>query len=62
MNMMNKCAEFHKDTDTTFVRMRGSDNLGDAKKVEKRHLTSSNLTCLRIATDENDFRKIKEEG
>ena len=50
---------------TTFVRIRSSDYLGDAKKKKKgwkRHLASSNLTFLRIAIDENDFRRMKEEG
>ena len=50
------------NNDTTFVRMRSSDHLGDAKNVENRHLASSNLTFLRIAIDENGFRKMKEEG
>ena len=30
--------------DTTFVRMRSRDHLGESKNVEKRHLASPNLT------------------
>ena len=30
--------------DTTFVRMRNGDHLGDAKNVEKKHIAPSNLT------------------
>ena len=47
--------------DTTFVRMCSSDHLGDAK-MSKKHLALSNLTFLRIAIDENGFRRMKEEG
>ena len=47
------------ENDTTFVRMRSSDEVGDAK-MSKRHLASSNLTFLRIAT-KNGFRRMKEE-
>ena len=47
--------------DTTFVRMRSSDHVGDAK-CRKLHLASLNLTFLRIAIDENGFLRIKEEG
>ena len=32
--------------DTTFVRMRSGDHLGDAKNVEKQRLALSNLTFL----------------
>ena len=46
--------------DTTFLRVRSSDHLGDAK-MSKRHLASSNLTVLQIAINENGFRRIKEE-
>ena len=48
--------------DTTFVCMRSSDHLGDAKNVEKRDLASSSLAFLRIAVDESVFRRVKEEG
>ena len=50
--------------DTTFVRMRSGDHLGDAKNVEKGHLAPSNLTLtfLLIAIDRNGFRRTKEEG
>ena len=34
----------------------------ETQNVEKRHLASSNLTFLRIAMDENGFRRMKEEG
>ena len=44
--------------DTTFVRMRSSDHLGDAKNVEKKHLAS----FLQIAIDNNGFHRMKEEG
>ena len=47
--------------DTTFVRMRSGDHLGDAKNVEKEHLTPSSLTFLLIAIGRNGFRRIKEE-
>ena len=48
--------------DATFVRMRSSDHLGDAKNAEKGHLTPSNLTFLIIAIDTNSFLRMKEEG
>ena len=48
--------------DTTFVRMCSGDHLGDKKNVKKGRLASSNLTFLRIAIDENGFRRMKEEG
>ena len=44
---------------TTFVRMRSGDCLGDAK-MSKRHLAPSNLTL--IALGRNAFRRTKEEG
>ena len=47
--------------DTTFVRMRSGDHLGDAK-CRKGHLAPSNLTFLLIAIDRNGFRRMKEEG
>ena len=48
--------------DTTFVSMRSGDHLGDAKNVEKGHLTPSNLTFLLMAVDTNGFCRMKEEG
>ena len=48
--------------DTTFVRMRSGDHLGDAKNVEKGHLAPSNLTFLLFAIDTNGFHRMKEEG
>ena len=45
---------------TTFVRMGSGDRI--RKNVEKRHLASSILTFLRIAMDENGFRRMKDEG
>ena len=47
--------------DTTFVRMRTGDHLGDAQMSKKRHLALLNLTFLRVAIDRNGFRKTKEE-
>ena len=41
--------------DTTFVRMRSGDHLGDAKMSKKGHLAPSNLTFLIIAIDRNGF-------
>ena len=35
--------------DTTFIRMRSGDHLGDAKMLEKRHLAPSNLNFLLLA-------------
>ena len=48
--------------DTTFVRMRSGDHLGDAKNVEIGHLTPSKLTFLLVAIHTNGFRRMKEEG
>ena len=48
--------------DTTFLRMRSGDHLGDAKNVDKGHLALPNLTLLLIAIDRNGFRRMKEEG
>ena len=48
--------------DTTFVRMRLVDHLGDSKNVENGHLAPSNLTVLLIAIDRNGFRRMKDEG
>ena len=47
---------------TTFVRMRSGDHPGNAKNVEKGHLSPSNLTFLLIAIHRNGFRRMKEEG
>ena len=46
--------------DTTFVRMRSGDLLGDAKMSKKGTCAPSNLTFLLIAKDENGFRRIKK--
>ena len=46
--------------DTTFVRMRSGDHLGDAKMSKKG--TSLRRTFLLIAIDTNGFRRMKEEG
>ena len=48
--------------DTTFVRMRSGNHLGDAKNVENGHLAPSNLTFLLFAIDRNGVRRMKEEG
>ena len=48
--------------ETTFVRMRSVDHLGDAKMSKKGHLAPSKLTFLLIAIDRNGFRRMKEEG
>ena len=45
---------------TTFVRMRSGDHLGD-KNAEKGRLAPSNLTFLLIAIDRNGFCRMKEE-
>ena len=47
--------------DTTFVRMRGGDLLGDAKKSKKAP-RSVKFNFLLIAIDRNGFRRMKEEG
>ena len=47
--------------DTTFVRMRSGDHLGDAK-MSKKAPRFVNLTFLLIAIDTNGFRRMKEEG
>ena len=46
--------------DTTSVRMRSGDHLGDAKIVEKGHIALSNLTFLLIAIDRNGFLRMKD--
>ena len=51
-----------KNSDTTFVRMRSGDHLGDPKMSKKGHLASSNLTFLFNAIDRNGVRRMKEEG
>ena len=49
--------------DTTFVRMRSGDHLGDAKMSKTGTLLDpSNLTFLLFAIDTNGFCKMKEEG
>ena len=45
--------------DTTFMRMRSGDHLGDAK-MSKKH--TSLRPFLLIAIDRNGFRRMKEEG
>ena len=45
--------------DTTFVRMRSSNNLGDAKMSKKGISLRRLLTFLPIATGENGFRRLK---
>ena len=47
---------------TTFVRMRSGDHLGDAKMSKKGTLALSNLTFLLFEVDTNGFRRMKEEG
>ena len=47
--------------DTTFVRMRSGDHLGDAK-MSKKAPRSVEFNFLLIAIDRNGFRRIKEEG
>ena len=47
--------------DTTFVRMRIGDHLGDAKML-KKGTSPSNLTFLLIVIGRSGFRRIKEEG
>ena len=47
--------------DTTFVRIRSGEHLGDAKMSKKGHLARSNLTFSLIAIDRNGFRRMKEE-
>ena len=47
--------------DTTFMRMRSGDHLGDAKMSKKRTSAPSNLAFLLIAIDTNGFRRMKEE-
>ena len=47
--------------DTTFVRMRSSDHLGDSNTLKKA-ARFVELNFLTIATDENSFCRMKEEG
>ena len=47
--------------DTTFVRMRSSDHLGDAK-MSKKAPCFVEFNFLQITVDGNSFRRIKEEG
>ena len=46
--------------DTTFVRMRSGDHLGDTK-MSKKGTSLRHLTFLLIAIDRNGFRRLKEE-
>ena len=48
--------------DTTFVRMRSGDHLGDAKMSKKGTALRRILTFLLIEIDTNGFRRMKEEG
>ena len=45
--------------DTTFVRMRSGDHLGDAKMSKKGTVE---FNFLLIAIDTNGFRRMKEAG
>ena len=48
--------------DTTFVRMRSGDHLGDAKMSKRApRFVEFNFFFL-IAIDANGFRRMKEEG
>ena len=47
--------------DTTFVRMRSGDHLGDVK-MSKKAPCFVKFNFLQIAKDENGFRRMKEEG
>ena len=47
---------------TTFVRMRSGDHLGDTKMSKEGTSLRPNLTFLLIAIDWNGFRRMKEEG
>ena len=47
--------------DTTFVRKRSGDHLGDAKMSNKAP-RSVEFNFLLIAIDWNGFRRMKEEG
>ena len=47
--------------DTTFVRMRSDDHLGDAK-CRKRAPRFVEFNFLLVAIDRNDFRRMKEKG
>ena len=47
--------------DTTFVRMRSDDHLGDAQ-VSKKGTLLRRITFLLIAIDRNGFCRMKEEG
>ena len=48
--------------DTTFVRMRSGDHLGDPKNVEKRHLASSNLSFFESQKTKTVFAEWKKKG
>ena len=47
--------------DTTFVRMRHGDHLGDAKMSKKGTSLRHNLTFLLIVIDRNGFRRMKDQ-
>ena len=49
-------------SDTTFVRMRSDDHLGDAKMSKKGTSLRPNQLFLFIAIDKNGFRRMKVEG
>ena len=48
--------------DTTFVRMRSSDHLGNAKMSKKAPRSVKVNFFFLIAIDRNGFRRRKEEG
>ena len=48
--------------DTTFVRTRSGDHLGDAKCRKKAPRSVEFSFFLLIAIDRNGFRRMKEEG
>ena len=45
-----------------WARMRSSDHLGDAKMSKRAPRFFKFNIFLQIAMDENDFRRMKEEG
>ena len=50
--------------DTTFVRMRSGDHLGDAKCLKRapRSVELNFFSLIAILVDRNGFRRMKEEG
>ena len=48
--------------DTTFVRMRSGDHLGNAKMSKKGTSLCRTYLFLLIAIDTNGFHRMKEEG